>query len=375
VRLRDRIFQAVFARLFVYNILFEDSEVDERFFELESDSSVLCISGAGCGVAGMLSRNPRTIDAVDINPHHLALAALKVEGARGRLPYRTFRALLGEGRVDDPRGCLTQLTAELPPWMQRHWRRHAGRFRHNLYEQGLTSRMVRLLRGQTGIDADWLRSLIGQPIDARRKTIDETIGPALRSPLARAITRSPLQLLALGVNYQQCERLQDEFGTSLAEFFLEHVKRLAETDLATNWFAWYFVTGGFAPEGSEGLPPYLRADRFARSREAETRVRFHRGSLFDRLAVAGPSTWSHYSLLDAPDWLDRDSERRLLQEIRRTGREGAIVLHRSVEDGCLFDRHHEGRHFERLSPESSLASALDRTRQYRHVWLHRLASR
>ena len=50
--LLDGAFEQVFARTFVYNILFEDAEVDERFLGLDESSRVLAISGAGCGVAG-----------------------------------------------------------------------------------------------------------------------------------------------------------------------------------------------------------------------------------------------------------------------------------------------------------------------------------
>ena len=60
--MRDWTFQKTFSRLFVYNILFEDAEVDGRFLELDEDSTVLSISAAGCGVASMLRFQPRSID-------------------------------------------------------------------------------------------------------------------------------------------------------------------------------------------------------------------------------------------------------------------------------------------------------------------------
>lgn len=39
--LRDRAFQNVFARTFVYNVLFEDAEIDERWLGIDEDSTVL----------------------------------------------------------------------------------------------------------------------------------------------------------------------------------------------------------------------------------------------------------------------------------------------------------------------------------------------
>ena len=82
MRIRNWGFEKLFSRAFVYNILFEDTEVDERFLDVRPNSTVLSISGAGCGVANHLSRSPRSVDAVDINAHHLALCALKSAAVR-----------------------------------------------------------------------------------------------------------------------------------------------------------------------------------------------------------------------------------------------------------------------------------------------------
>lgn len=372
MRLKDFLFQQTFSRLFIYNILFEDAEVDERFFGLDEDSRVVGISGAGCGVAGMLARNPRWIDAVDINAHHLALTALKLQAARCQKPYSSFYDLFGRGWLPEPEPALTRLVEDLPRWMQRYWRANQHIFHRSLYGEGLTSRIVRELRQRSGIDADWLRGLMDQPIEVRQRAIEDAIAPVLQSPLAKLIACSPIQLLALGVNYRQCERLRETEQMGLLDLFLHHIHRLAETDLRTNWFAWYFVTGQFHHDDKEGVPPYLRPDHYERSQQATTEVRYHRRSFFDVMGGASARTWSHYSLLDAPDWLDAPAQERLLQEIRRTGRDGAIVLHRTVEESSIFERCEAGRWFEEMAPETELATALDRTRQYRRVSFHRL---
>lgn len=372
MRIRDFLFEQTFARLFVYNILFEDAEVDERFFGLDEASRVLGVTGAGCGVAGMLAQNPSAIDAVDINAHHLALTALKVQAARRQKPYSSFYDLFGRGWLPDPAPVLSRLVEELPGWMQRHWRTNQHVFHRSLYGEGLTSQVVGALRRRSGIDADWLRGLVDQPIEARQRAIEAAIAPVLQSPMVQLLSRSPVQLLALGVNFRQCERLCEAEQMGLLDFFLHYIHRLAETDLRTNWFAWYFVTGQFHHDDKEGVPPYLRPDHYERSQRSTTEVRYHRRSFFDVLGNASARTWSHYSLLDAPDWLDAAAQERLLGEIRRTGRDGAIVLHRTVESGSIFERCEAGQWFEEMTPESELATALDRTRQYRRVCFHRL---
>ena len=180
---------------------------------------------------------------------------------------------------------------------------------------------------------------------------------------------SPLQLLALGINFNQRDKiLASEGDANLLEFFISHLKRLAATDLATNWFVWHAVTGHFNHDHPDAVPPYLRLSRHERSsRESPTRVAFHHGNIFDRLRAAGPGTWTHYTLCDAPDWMPRTVQQRLLDEIYRTSCDGAVVLVRSVEPDSFVERLDNGRRFELIEEASSRAAVEDRSRQYRRV--------
>ena len=369
--LRNFAFQRAFAKLFVYNILFEDSESDERYLGLDEDSSILSITGAGCGVASMMSRRPRRLDAVDINRHHLALAGLKVIGAQKLADYELFYQLLGRGwSPHESKNTVTELAEHMPTWMAKYWRRHWRRFaKSSIYLQGLTSRMLTGLRQLSGIDASWLSSLIDASVEEREKAIDATITPVLERRIVRIMMASPLQLLALGINYNQRDRiLASEDDENLIEFYISHLKRLAQTDLATNWFVWHAAVGGFNHDHPDAVPPYLRKDRHERSsNDSPTSVRFHHGNIFDCLENAGRKTWSHYTLCDAPDWMPPEVQGKLLDQIHRTSKDGAIVLARSVEPESFIERIDEGRRFQLIEDASAKATVEDRSRQYRRV--------
>lgn len=367
--LRNLAFQNAFSKLFVYNILFEDSESDERYLDINEDSSILSITGAGCGVASMMSRHPRRLDAVDINRHHLALAGLKVLGAQGIADYDTFYQLLGRGSLRRAHRTIEQLSESMPSWMAKYWSKHAKRFeKRSIYLQGLTSRMLTGVRTMSGIDASWLRSLEDATLQQREDAIDEAISPLLERRSVRMVMQSPLQLLALGINFNQRDRiLASEDDENLLEFFITHLKRLAQTELATNWFVWHAVTGHFNHAHPDAVPPYLRRDRHERSKQSPTSVRFHHGNIFDRLEAAGPKTWSHYTLCDAPDWMPPRVQKNLLDEIYRTSRDGAIVLARSVENDSFIERIDQGKRFQLIEEASKQATVEDRSRQYRRV--------
>ena len=371
--LRDIAFQRIFTGLFVYNILFEDSELDDRFLKIDESSDVLSITGAGCGVATMVSRQPRRLDAVDINKHHLALSALKITAAQRLDDYETFYSLLGRGMHPDPKATVGKVADHMPAWMQRYWAKHWPRFQRSLYLEGLTSKMLVAMRRMTGVDASWLVGLLDQPVEVRQQAIDDAITPVLRRPLVKMLMQSPLQLLALGVNYEQRNRiLENEPDDTIVDFFISHLKRLAATDLATNWFVWWAIAGAFNHERPDAVPPYLRKERHDVSYGAPTQVNFHRGNIFHRLEAAGSNTWSHYTLCDAPDWMPEKVQQNLLDEIFRTSRDGAIVLARSVQEESFIDRLDGRKRFHLMEEASNVSTLEDRSRQYRRVDFYRV---
>lgn len=372
MHLRDLAFQQIFSRLFVYNILWEDSEVDERFLELDDDSTVLGISGAGCRIAGHLSARPREIDAVDINPHHLALAALKTAAAQRLRSYDLFYDLFGRGAHPDHAGVIRWLVGTLPEWIQRYWQRRHRMFAHAFYRQGLTGRMFAALTRIAGIDGAWLKRLCAAPVAGRAQLIDATLTPVMRHPLVARVLQSPLNQVVMGVNFAQRDRILETSPTGFVDFLVDHVKRVASTDLARNWFAWTAIAGHYNHDEPDAVPPYLRRDRHARSFGAPTRVRFHRRNIFDVLAAARPNTWSHYTLCDAPDWMPAAAQRRLFSEILRTSRDGGIVMYRSVEPHSLIRRHGLTQRLQPLLAQSAAAAELDRSRQYQGVNYYRI---
>lgn len=366
--LTDWAFQKVFANLFVYNILYEDSEVDGRYLQLDEESRVLSISAAGCGVAGMLRFRPTSIDALDINPHHLSLSALKMAGAVHMKSWSEFYDMFGRGWHPDPRRAVQEVGAYLPEWMQRYWSRHWHRFERSLYLEGVTAKMLAQLRRICGVDGAWLKEQLALPMEVRAQNIDAVFARAQEDRLVRMVAESPINLVALGINFAQRERLLTDSGhATMLDVVHNHLRKTNETDIHTNWFVWYAAAGHFNHERTDAVPPYLRPESHEQSYGTPTAVRFHHKSLLDKIDEAGPNTWSHYTLCDAPDWMPAPVQRRLLDGIRRTAKDGAIVLMRSVEADDMPARHGLSHVFRRLDADSDQATLDDRSRQYRRV--------
>ena len=371
--MRDRLFFKAFSRVHVYNILFEDAEVDERFLGLDEESTVLGITGAGCGIAGMMSKNPRRIDAVDINHHHLALTALKCNAPRKMSNYADFYDLFARGYSATSEQTVRKLSEDMPTWLRAYWKLHNRRFNTPFHSQGLCGQVFTALRKRVKLNADWLRSTIPMDYEERCALINEYITPVLYRPGVKAMINSPLQLFSMGINYEQRDRMLETAGADMLGFFVQQMEAIAGTHIPTNWFAWYIVAGQYNHEHPDAVPPYLRRDRYEAAAESTTSMRFHHGNLFDVLERAGPNTWSHYTLCDATDWMPPPVQRKLLEEIRRTARPGAVVLHRSVEKEGFVEQLGMDNTFQ-LMDCSDEATEADRSRQYNRVNFYRVAA-
>ncbi len=373
-RMADAAFQRVFSQLFVYNILFEDSEVDERFLGIDGASRVLGISGAGCRIAGHLSQQPEHVDAVDINRHHLVLTALKVQAAQRLRSYEAFYDLFGRSMPDASR-VVWKLAEGLPALLQDHLKRHRAKFSRDLFTNGLTAKLLRVLQRLAGVDEGWIRRLTSLDVNARKRLVVETFRPVLTAPLTKWVLESPVHLVSIGVNYAQCERmLRIEGVADVCAFLLMHLQRVADTDVARNWFVWYAIAGHYNHDDQDAIPPFLRRDRHERSRDSSTSVSYHHRSIFDVLHGAQPRTWSHFTLCDAPDWMSDAAQKRLFEAVIRAGRDGGVLQYRTVERGSLVERHGLTGRLQPMVPETEMATALDRTRQFRGVRYYRIVN-
>lgn len=369
----DRPFEAAFRRLFVYNILFEDAEVDGRYLELSQESRVLGISAAGCGLASMVRFSPSRIDAVDINGHHLALAALKMQASARLRSHGLLYDMFGYGAVTRPEETVRKLASDLPDWMQKYWRKNYVRFERRRENQGLTAWMLRHLRKRIGLGTEWMHEFVSMTSAQRVQTIQALAEPVLRRPLVLSLLNSPFQQLALGVNFSQKGRMLENGTHTIVEFILQHLQRVAQTDVETNWFAWYAAAGHYNHGHPEAVPPYLRREAHRASREAGTEFSFHHESIFSVLARARQNTWTHYSLCDAMDWMPHGAQTRLLEEIVRTARPGAKVLTRSVESRNIVDECGLNGKLRWLRTPSEQASQEDRSCQYKRVDFYEVA--
>ena len=63
---------------FIYNIAWEDSNIDFKYLEINNNDTILMITTAGCNVLNTLLQNPKNIISVDISKCQNALLDIKL---------------------------------------------------------------------------------------------------------------------------------------------------------------------------------------------------------------------------------------------------------------------------------------------------------
>jgi len=86
----------LFQKKLIYNISWEDYDLDIRLLRMDSNSRLLTIASAGDHLLNYLSTDVSFIHGVDINPAQIALVELK-QILLKHMDYQVWWELFGEG--------------------------------------------------------------------------------------------------------------------------------------------------------------------------------------------------------------------------------------------------------------------------------------
>lgn len=362
-------FGKIFSNVFVYNILFEDSETDCKYMNLEKESKVLTIAGAGCGVAALLSYHPQSIDVVDSNLSHLSLSAIKMLAPR-YLSYDDFYQLFGYGKSDRAREMVFSMLQDdcLPHCIKNYWQKKYDLFLKGLYESGLTTQMLRLMFGGISRDPkEWLEFVTNLPEEKRVESVKNAVAKQMSYPALEWFIRSPLMLLCMGINFQQKAKIERTANLSFYDYVIIYIQKVARTDFTRNWFVWQSFLREFNHQDNLAIPPYLRRDFYAKSLLSETEIAFHHGKIEKVLSDRPADYWSYVNLSDILDWMNDRQKNDIMKLLYQKVTAGAIVLIRSVEDIDFIERFNLQDQFSLLQDISDRASREDRSCLYNRV--------
>lgn len=345
--LSERLFGLLFSGL-VYPQIWEDPDVDMAGMELAEGQALVCIGSGGCNMLAYLSRHPKSIDVVDLNPHHIALNKLKVAA---------FRALPGHSDVvrflatENASGNVEAFDAMIGPalddatrqyWQKRKWngQRRIDVFERNIYRTGLLGRFIavgHLLARLHGVKlADLAQA---KSVREQRQFFDTQIAPLFDKPLIRWLTSRKSSLFGLGIPPQQYDELATLAADgSIAPVLRQRLEKLTcHFPLKDNYFAWQAFIRRYAKPEEGSLPTYLKPEHYPAIRENAGRVQVHHATFTELLATKSAGSVDRYVLLDAQDWMNDQQLNDLWTEISRTAAPGARVIFRTAAEKSIIE--------------------------------------
>jgi S-adenosylmethionine-diacylglycerol 3-amino-3-carboxypropyl transferase len=343
----ERLFGLLFSGL-VYPQIWEDPDVDMTAMELSEGHSIVTIGSGGCNMLAYLSRSPKKIDVVDLNPHHVALNRLKLAAFR-HLPAHAdvVRQFGMDGVKTNATSYDTFIAANLDAGTKAYWekrsisgRRRIEVFNRNIYKTGLLGRFIgagHLIARLHGLDLTEFAKT--RSLREQRTFFNDRIAPLFDRPLIKWITDRKSSLFGLGIPPQQYDELASVSADgSIASVLRHRLEKLAcQFPLQDNYFAWQAFARRY-PKPEEGtLPTYLRAENYHAIRANTDRVTVHHASFTELLGQKAAATVDRYVLLDAQDWMTDQQLNDLWSEITRTAAPGARVIFRTAAEKSVLD--------------------------------------
>jgi S-adenosylmethionine-diacylglycerol 3-amino-3-carboxypropyl transferase len=336
----DAVAESLFARLFtglVYAQIWEDPAVDMEALQIAPGNRVITIASGSCNALSYLVADPARVEAVDLNPAHVALGRLKQAAISGLPDAETlFRFLGAADRPGNTKLYDRSIALLLDEPSRRYWessslfrRPTISVFERGLYRRGLLGRFIgfghRLARFY-GVDpAEMMKA---GSLAEQRAFFEERLAPLFDKPLIRWITNRKWSLFGLGIPPKQHEALVGE-SAGMAAVLRERLEKLAcDFPIADNYFAAQAFGRRYDKEGP--LPPYLMPANHTLMRERVDRYSIACASLTDVLAVKPHASVDRFVLLDAQDWMSDAQIDELWREITRSAAPGARVIFRTA---------------------------------------------
>jgi len=335
----ERLFTLSF-RGFVYPQIWEDPEVDIEALKLDKTSRIMTIASGGCNVMNYLSESPERIQAIDLNPAHVALTRLKIAAVKHLPDYDSFFTFFGH--ADNKKNIENYdkyIAPHLDSFSKKHWEgwsplrgRRINYFTKNIYQFGLLGRFISAVHILAKIyGKDPREILTAKTIKEQGEIFDRTLGPIFDKKIVRFICNMPPALYGLGIPPSQFDELKGD--ADMADILRARLRRLAvDFPIEDNYFAWQAFGRGYDRAYKKAIPRYLAEEHYETLKANADRVEVHHTSITGFLGSQPPESLDCYVFLDAQDWMNDAQLNELWGEVVRTARSGARVIFRTAGD-------------------------------------------
>lgn len=313
----------------VFNMSWEDPEMDRRALCIGPADTVISITSAGCNPLNFLCQSPHKLISIDGNPAQNAILELKLAGIAA-LTHPEFADIFAARRPDIVRGLYgPRLRGLLSPRSQRFWDKNLWMAERGLYRygrMGLAARLVRFLLPRIGIRRDAMDEFFELRSLAQQKAwYDREVAPRLWGPVVKWLCKSRWFMYLCGVHPRQFDLVHGRHDMyAYVRERIEYV--LTRVPIYDNYFLSVTVTGRFR---GNRVPPYLLEENFQTLRDNLDRVQIVNGWLGPFLDTQPAHSIHKFNLLDIFDWMPPAVFESTLHSVLRAAAPGARLIYRS----------------------------------------------
>jgi len=313
----------------VFNMSWEDPEMDRRTLRVGPGDTVISITSAGCNPLNFLCHNPDKLIAIDGNPAQNAILELKL-AAVAALDYETFFDIFAARKPSAAsKAYRAKLRDRLSPrarefWDKNLWMAHRGLYKFG--KMGVATRLVRLVLPLLGVTKKHLEELFELNSLAEQETFyHRHIEPRLWGPVLRWLCESRWFMYLCGVHPRQLDLIDAQHG--IYDYIRKRIEyALTKVPIHDNYFLSVTATGRFR---GKRVPPYLLEENFQTLRDNLERVTVVNGWLRPYLDTQTPRSINKFNLLDIFDWMTPELFESTLQSVLRAAAPGARLIYRS----------------------------------------------
>ncbi|MEW6512014.1 MAG: DUF3419 family protein [Bacteroidota bacterium] len=346
----------------VYAQCWEDPELDRRAFRIEPGDTVFSITSGGCNVLAFLIDDPKTVCALDLNPHQNFLLDAKI-GAFTALSYGEMLEFLGVRPSNRRQELYAAVRLHLQEESRRYWDTHPENVEAGIIHTGRYEEYMRLLRNTLRrIKGEKLIRGLFEATGAEERA--ELYAARWDTPLWRLFTRVFLSRATMSFLFTK-DFFQYVDGTfSFGRHFADRVRTMLTAEhLQDNYFASYILLGRYFDETR--LPLYLQRDHFGTIRSRLDRVWMVNDSCDNFLSRCADSSIQKFNFTNIFEWMSPEAYERLLRRAWRVGSDGAVLTYRNL----LVFRERPASLKDLIRPNRELARTLhasDRSFIYRN---------
>jgi S-adenosylmethionine-diacylglycerol 3-amino-3-carboxypropyl transferase len=330
-----------------YAQCWEDADVLLEALDVQPGDVCLSIASAGDNSLALLTRQPKRVIAVDLNPSQLACLELRVAAYRC-LEHRELLALVGCSPSSRRAAIYARCRKALSDEARKFWDAHPAEIAAGIGSAGKFEHYFALFRHWVLPLAHTQRrvSQLLQGGAARREFYDR-VWDSWRWRLLFHLFFSRFVMGRLGRDPSFFRYVEG----SVAERILARARyALRELDPAGNPYLQWILTG----RHTTALPFALRSENFATIRANLDRLEWRCRPLEEMLQ---PRTYDRINLSDIFEYMSPTASGELLENLARAGRPGARLVYWNM----LAPRHRPEHLADRLRPLPELTERLFRT--------------